>query len=168
VGVRERLVARLTGLLAGLAGPFAGRVGRIPGVLPCHPGLLAGLVPGVALGAAHLARGPGQLLAEAAHGVPDVLADLADDVADRRGQLLFELVELVAPAAQLLAACLGDPVDLAAVLLVVRDEALFLEPGEPRVDRAWRGSVDAHKAVAQQPDYLIAVPWLLVEQAQQV
>ena len=147
---------------------LAGGVGRLPGALPGRAGLLAGLVPGVPLGAPHLPGGPGQLLAEAAHGVPDVLADLADDVADRRGQLLLELVELVAAAAQLLAARLGDPVDLAPVLLVVRDQALFLKASQPRVDRAWRGSVDAHEAIAQQPDYLVAVPWLLVEQAQQV
>src|SRR6185437_4902074 len=116
----------------------------------------------------HLAGGPGQFLAEAAHGVPDVLADLADDVADGRGQFLFELIELVPPVSQLLAAGLGDPVDLAPVFLVVRDQALFLEAGEPRVDGARGGGVHAHEAVAQQPDYLIAVPGLLVEQAQQV
>src|SRR5262249_19676189 len=147
VGARERLVARLPGLLTGLPGPLAGGVGGLPGAVPRLAGLVAGLVPRIALGAAHLARGPGQLLAQAAHGVPDVLAALADDVADRRGQLLFELVELVAPAAQFLAARLGDPVDLAPVLLVVRDQALFLKTGEPGVDGAWRGGVDAHKAV---------------------
>src|SRR6202012_717399 len=77
-------------------------------------------------------------------------------------------VELVAPAAQFLAAGLGDPVDLPPVLFIVRDQALFLEASQPRVDRAWRGSVDAHETIAQQPDYLVAVPWLLVEQAKQV
>src|SRR6202035_4957372 len=168
VGVRECLVARLAGLLTGLARPVARGVGRLPGALPGRTGLLARLVPGVPLGTAHLPCGPGGLFAEAAHGVPDVFAHLADDVADGRGQVLFQLVELVAAAAQLLAAPLGDPVDLAPVLLVVRDQALFLKAGRPRVDRAWRGSVDAHEAIAQQPDYLIAVPWLLVEQAQQV
>jgi len=44
---------------------------------------------------AGFAGGPGQLLAEAAHGLPDILLDLADDVADGRGKLLFELVGLV-------------------------------------------------------------------------
>ena len=31
---------------------------------------------------------------------------------------------------------LGDPVDLAAVHLVVSDQALFLQPRQPGVDRA--------------------------------
>ena len=111
---------------------------------------------------------PGQLLAEAAHGLPDVFPDLADDVADRRGQFLFKLVELVAPAAQFLTAGLGYPVDLTAVYLVVRDQALFLEPGQPGVDRAGGGRVHAHEPVAQQPDDLVAVPGLLVEEPEQV
>ncbi len=110
----------------------------------------------------------GQLLAETADGLPNVLLDLTDDVADRRGQLLLQLLELVAAAAQFLAACLGDPVDLAAVLLVVGDEALFLKPGQPGIDRARRRGVHAHEPVPQQPDDLVAVPRLLIEQPQQV
>src|SRR5262249_33137486 len=51
--------------------------------------------------------------------------------------------------------------------LVVGDQAFFFEPGQPRVDRAWRRSVDTHEPVAKQPDDVVAVPWLLVEQAQQ-
>src|SRR6202035_1000262 len=162
VGCADRLVAGLAGLLTGLASSLAGGVGCLPGALPGCTGLLAGLVPGIPLGTPHLPGGPGQLLAEAAHGVPDVLADLADDVADGRGQLLFELVELVAPAAQLLAARLGDPVDLPPVLFGVGDQALCLEASQRRVDRAWRGSVDAHETIAQQRDSLVAVTCLLV------
>src|SRR6202021_1480590 len=153
------------GLVSGLPGAFAGLPGLRPGAFLGLPGLLAGGVGGLAGGVGrvaggvafalpHLAGGPGQLLAQAADGGPDVLAELAGDVADGLRQLLLELVELVAAAAQLLAARLGDPVDLAPVLLVVGDQALILEPGQPRVDRARGRGVDAHEPVPQQPDYL--------------
>ena len=178
------LVPSLPGLVLGLSRPAVlGLVPRLPrlllGLVPGLPGLrqgfvavLLGLLAGVGgrvlAHPAGLAGSPGQLLAQAAHGLPDVLPDLADDVADRRGQLLLELVQLVAAAAQFLAPGLGDPVDLASVYLVVGDQALFLQPGQPRVDRARRGRVHAHEPVAQQPDDLVAVPGLLIEQPQQV
>src|SRR5208282_4030210 len=154
LGLRASVLARLPGLLAGFVPGLPGLLADVGGHVPAHP--------------AGLTSRPGQLLAEAAHGLPDVFPHLADDVADRRGQFLLELVKLVAPAAQLLAACLGDPVDLAAVYLVVSDQALFLQPGQPGIDRAWRGRVHAHEPVAQQPDNLIAVPGLLVQEPEQV
>ena len=137
----------LTGVLAGLPCLFLGLPDLLARLVAGLPGLLTGLVAGLPALLAHvgghlparpagLAGRPGQLLAEAAYGLPDVFPDLADDVADRRGQLFFELVELVAAAAQLLAAGFGDPVHLAPVDLVVGDQALFLEPGQPGVDRA--------------------------------
>src|SRR5580704_9411496 len=162
------LLGLVTGLLGLLLGLLVGLLGLLLGFVPGLAGLLAQVRGRVPAGPAGLAGGPGQLLAQAAHGLPDVLPDLAHDVADRGGQLLLELVELVAAAAQLLAAGLGDPVDLAAVHLVVRDQALFLQPGQPRVDRARGGRVDAHEPVTQQPDDLIAVPGLLIEQPEQV
>ena len=125
-GLFPGLVAGLPGLLQGLV---AGLLGLLPGLLPGLPGLLAGVGVRVPAHPAGLAGGRGQLLAQAAHGLPDVLPDLPDDVADRGGQLLLELVELVAPAAQFLAAGLGDPVDLTAVHLIVGNQALFLQPG---------------------------------------
>ena len=130
-----RLIACLLRLFADLArlGPH-GLLGGLPGLLALGiPRLLRGLP----LGAAHLPRGPGQLLAQVADGLPDVLTDLAHDVADGGGQFFFELVEFGAPVPQFLAAGFGDPVDLTPVLFVVGDQALFLEPGQPRVDRAW-------------------------------
>src|SRR5207302_5170148 len=81
---------------------------------------------------------------------------------------LLELVEFLAPAAQFLTARIGNAVDLAALNLVVCDQALFFQPGQPGVDRAGGGRVHAHEPVAQQPDNLVAVPGLLVEQPEQV
>src|SRR5215475_10832629 len=82
-----------------------------------------------------LARGPAKFLAQGAHGLPDVLGDLAGDVADRRGDLFLKLGEVVQARVQFFPALVGDAVHLPAVGFVVRDEALFLEPGQPRVDR---------------------------------
>ena len=158
----------LTGLPRLLAGLFLGLPGLLARLVAGLPGLLAHVGGHLPAHPAGLTGRPGQLLAQAAHGLPDVFPDLADDVADRRGQFLLELVELVAAAAQFLAAGLGDPVDLAAVDLVVGDQALFLEPGQPGVDRAGGGRVHAHEPVAQQPDNLVAVPGLLIEEPEQV
>src|SRR5262249_38785259 len=93
-----RLVTGLLGLLAGLVASLLGLLADVGGHLPAHP--------------AGLTRRPGQLLAQAAHGLPDVLPDLTDDVADRGGQFLLELVELITAATQFVAAGFGDPVDL--------------------------------------------------------
>ena len=140
LGLLVHLPGLLLGVLPGLPGLLLGVLARLPGPLPGFvpglPGLLAGVGAHVLARPAGLPGGPGQLLAQAAHGLPDVLPDLAHDIADRRGQLLLELVELVAAAAQFLAAGLGDPVDLAAVYLIVSDQAFFFQPGQPRVDGA--------------------------------
>ena len=149
-----RLVTGLLRLLARLVTGLRGLLADVRGHLPAHPAGLTGR--------------PGQLLAQAAHGLPDVLPDLTDDVADRRGQFLLELVELITAAAQFVAAGFGDPVDLAAIHLVVGDQALFLETGQPGVNRAGGGRVHAHEPVTQQPDYLVAVPGLLIEEPEQV
>jgi hypothetical protein len=176
VALRAALVAGLPGLLLRL---LLGLPPLLTGLVPRLPGLLAGVVAGLPglladVGGhflahpAGLAGRPGQFLAQAAHGLPDVFPDLTYDVADRGGQLFFELVKLVAAAAQFLASGLGDAVDLASVDLVVRDQALFFQPGQPGVNRARGGRVHAHEPVAQQPDDLVAVPGLLVEKPQQV
>src|SRR6185437_8371303 len=136
-GTVTGLLRLLTRLIAGLLGLLA----DVGGHLPAHPAGLTGR--------------PGQLLAQAPHGLPDVLPDLTDDVADGRGQFLLELVELITAAAKSVAAGFGDPVDLAAFHLVVGDQALFLETSQPGVNRAGGGRVHAHEPVTQQPDYLV-------------
>src|SRR5262249_46434685 len=140
------------GLLRAVARLLRGR----PGLLRVGPGprLVGAGVPYVSagVGAARLVRPgvelprrPGQLLAQRAHRVPDVLGDLAGDVADRGGDLFFKLREVVEAGPQFLASLLGDAVDLPAVGLVVGYQALFFEPGQPRVDGPRRGRVDAHE-----------------------
>jgi hypothetical protein len=127
----------LAGVLLGLPDLLTPVFGGLPGLLPGLPGLVENVGGRVLAGPAGLTGRERQFLAETAYGLPDVLPDLADDVADRGGQFFFELVELVAPAAELFAAGLGDPVDLTAIYLVVSDQAFFLEPGQPGIDRAW-------------------------------
>src|SRR6266702_1131480 len=106
-----------------------------PGVPQVTAGI--GAARGLVCPGMELARRPGQLLAQGPHGLPDVLGDLAGDVADRRRDLLFEFGEVVEAGVQFLPALSGDAVDLPAVGLVVRDQALFLEPGQPGIDRPW-------------------------------
>src|SRR6266702_2104194 len=106
-----------------------------PGVPQVTAGV--GAARGLVCPGMELARRPGQLLAQGPHGLPDVLGDLAGDVADRRRDLLFEFGEVVEAGVQFLPALSGDAVDLPAVGLVVRDQALFLEPGQPGIDRPW-------------------------------
>src|SRR5215475_12251609 len=62
-----------------------------------------------------LARGPAKFLAQGAHGLPDVLGDLAGDVADRRGDLFLKLGEVVQARVQFFPALVGDAVHLPAV-----------------------------------------------------
>src|SRR6185437_12324764 len=118
--------------------------------------------------AAEVPGRPGDLLAQAANGVPHILGDLARDVPHRLRQFLFQLGQVVEPGLDLLAALVGDPVDLAPVDLVVGDQAVLLEPGQPRVDGAGGGRVDTHEAILEQADDLVAVPRRLIEQLQQV
>src|SRR6266704_518567 len=106
-----------------------------PGVPQVTAGI--GAARGLVCPGMELARRPGQLLAQGPHGLPDVLGDLAGDVADRRRDLLFEFGEVVEAGVQFLPALSGDAVDLPAVGLVVRDQALFLVPGQPGIDRPW-------------------------------
>jgi hypothetical protein len=108
-------------------------------------------------GGAARCRGIGQFLAQVAHGLPDVLGDLTGNIPDRRGDLVLELAEVIGAVAEFLPALVGDPVDLAPVGFVVGDQALFLEPGQPRVDGPGGGGVDAHEPVLEQPDHLIPV-----------
>jgi hypothetical protein len=117
---------------------------------------------------AALGRRPAEFFAQAADGVPDVAADLQRDPASGRGQLILKLAQLIDPAPQLLSALLGDPVDLLAFHLVAGDQSLFLQPGQPGVDRPGRRRIDAEEPVLQQPDHLVAVPWRLVEQLEQI
>src|SRR5215211_789285 len=122
----------------------------------------------VALLAAHL---PGRLLQlglEVSDAAPHLVADLAGQAVDRPRDLGLQLVQLLAPAGQLLAAGVGDPVDLAPALLALGDQALGLQALEPGVDGPRGGGVQAHEAVLQQPDHLIAVAWALVQQLEQV
>src|SRR5258708_36987541 len=50
----------------------------------------------------------------------------------------------------------------------MRDQAVFLEPGQAWIDRAGRRCVDAHEPVLEKPDDLIAVSWRLIKQLQQI
>jgi len=76
-----------------------------------------------------------------------------------RTNMLEQLVEtLSAPDAQ----------RLSEFILKSPAAVPFFEPGQPRVDRPGGGRVHAHEPVAQQPDDLVAVPGLLIEQPQQV
>ena len=102
------------------------------------------------------------------HGAAHLVADLAGQAVHRAGDLGLQLVQLVLPAGQLLAAGVGDLVDLAAALLALGDQALGLQALEPRVDGARGGGVQAHEAVLQQPDHLVAVARALVQQLEQV
>ena len=63
---------------------------------------------------------------------------------------------------------LGDLVDGLAAVGRLRDEALFLELRQARVDRAGARAVRAAEAVAQRLDELVPVARLLVEQGEQV
>src|SRR5262249_43823575 len=127
------------------------------------------LLPGLLLaGDPYVPGHPGQLVAQRADRVADVLADLAGDVADRGGQLHLQVGQLVHAGLELLTALVGDREHLLALDHLVRAEALLLEPGQTRVDRAGRGGVDAEEAVLQQADHLVAVPRALLEQLEQV
>src|ERR687887_782058 len=157
-------LVELVGLRA-LARPAAGPGARL--LRPGRPGLPPAAVLGALL-AAHLPGGMLQLLLEVADGAAHLVADLAGQVADGAADVGLQLGQLVLPAAQLLAARLGDPVDLAAALLAAGDQALGLQPLQPRVDGARGGRVQAHEAVLEQADDLVAVPGLLVEQLEHV
>ncbi len=136
VCLRGRLLAVRPGRAGGVgAGRCSGR-----------PGLRA--IGGAAV-PADIPRDPGQLFPQVAHGLADILGDLAGDVAHGLGEFLLELGQIVEPAPDLLAALLGDAVHLLAGHLVVRDQALLLEPGEPRVDRAGRGGIHPKEAILQ-------------------
>src|SRR5215211_2658457 len=121
-----------------------------------------------ALLAADLPRRLLQLLLEVANGAPHLVADLAGQAVHRAGDLALQLVQLVAAAGQLLAAGVGDPVDLAPALPALGDQALGLQALEPGVDGARGGGVQAHEAVLQQPDHVVAVAWALLQQPEQV
>src|SRR5215469_1944721 len=154
VGFVPCLVPLALGFLVSLLRALCRALGSIAGLLAC---------PGV-----ELPCRPGELLAQGPHGLPDVLGHLAGDVADRGRDLLFKLGKVAVARVELRAALVGDAVNLPAVRLVVRDQALLLEAGQPRVDRAGRRRVHAHEAILQQPDDLVAVPWRLVQQLEQV
>src|SRR5690242_1719379 len=141
-------VLRLRGLLPDVAGlapgvflpapatlPAAGPAQvllRRPARAPARPGVPTR--PWTRL--AHVPGGRCEFLAQAPDGFPDVLGDLAGDIADRSGDLFLQLGQVVHACVQLFPALVGDPVHLLAVNLVVSDQALFLQPGQPRVDRA--------------------------------
>ena len=115
-----------------------------------------------------VAGGLGQLLAQRPDGLPDVLLHPAGELLRGGGELLLQLGQLVHAAFQLLAALVGQRVHLLALDDLVDDEAVGLQPGQPRVDRAGGGRVDPEEPVLQQPDHLVAVPRALLQQLQQV
>src|SRR5579859_8115418 len=161
---------------------FLGLFAGLPGFLAGAPGLAAGLFGGAAglvadplevilrppALAVHVPGGAGYFLAQAADGLPDVFLHLAGDVPHGFGDLFLELGQVVHPFADLGAALLGQPVDLLAFYLVVGDQALFFQAGQPGVDGAGGGSVHTHETVLQQPDDLIAMLGGIVQQLEQV
>src|SRR5262249_9223425 len=61
--------------------------GALPDLFPGPPGALPGFLPGMLASLpANVLRGPGELLAQVADRVPDVLGHLAGDVAYRLGE----------------------------------------------------------------------------------
>src|SRR5690349_21004057 len=153
----------------GLAEQFAaGPAGAVPDFLAGPAGLLPGRIAVRGTAVPALTARPGQLLAQAAHGVPNVLGHLAGNIPHRFGNLLLQVGQVVQLALDLGPALVGDPVDLPAADRVVGDQALFLQPGQPGVDRARRGRVHAHEPVLEQADDLVAVPGRLVQQLEQV
>jgi hypothetical protein len=99
-----------------------------------------------------------QFLANAADGLPDVLGYLPGNVAQRLGELVLKVGQVGQPAVDLLAALVGDAVDLLAVDFLMGHEAVFFKPGQSRIDGAGRGCVHAEEPVLEQPDYLVSVP----------
>ncbi len=82
--------------------------------------------------------------------------------------LQLQLVQLALPGGEFGAPGVGESVDLATALGAVGDQPLLLQLGEPRVDGAGRGRVQALEALLQQADDLVAVARGLVEQLEQV
>src|SRR5262249_24303905 len=131
--------------------------------------VLAGCPAAVpAFGNTELSGCGGEFLPDGPDGLTDIDGDLLGHVAERLGQLILEVGEAAEPGPDLLPALVRDAVDLLAVDFLVRDQALFLEPGKPRVDSAGRRGVDAHEPVLQQADDLVAVPGRLIEELEQV
>src|SRR5262249_9302671 len=145
---------------AGFAGTRrSGPAGRTP---VRQPGPAGVLLP------AHLPGGPPELAPQVPGDVPDLGPDLRRHAAHRVPDLALQLGQLPAAAGQLVPAGRGDRVDLAAALLAVGDQALGLQPGQPRVDGAGAGRVPAEELVLQQPDELVPVPRAVRQQLQQV
>ena len=123
-------------------------------------------------GAAVRPRGPRRrrphLAAQVARRAPHVVADLGGQLGDRVADLQLQVGQFAAAVGQFGAARVGDRVDLAAALGGVADQALGLQLGQPRVDGAGGGRVQALEALLQQPDHLVAVARRLVQQLQQV
>src|SRR5690606_38243074 len=71
-----------------------------------------------------------QLLPQVADGVADVALHGLRDVADRLGDLPFQVLQVPAAVAQFGTALVGEPVDLASVDLLVGDQPLLLQAGE--------------------------------------
>src|SRR5690606_989979 len=150
----------------GVLAPLALLLLREPGELALLPLLRPAGV--VAYAGAHVLGHPRQLLAQSLDRVADVLLDLAGDVAHRGRDLLLQLLQLVEAGVQLGAALVGDGEDLLAADHLVGDQPLGLQAGQPRVDGARGGRVDAEEAVLQQPDHFVPVPRALLQQLEQI
>src|SRR5215211_3499406 len=141
-------------------------------LIPPVPMMMVGVVAArpvfVALLAAHLPRRLPELLLAVADAAADLVADLAGQAVHRAGDLGLQLVQLLAPAGQLLAAGVGDLVDLAPALLALGDQPLGLQARQSRVDGPRGGGVEPQEAVLEQPDHLVAVPGALLQQLEQV
>src|SRR4051812_32918990 len=62
----------------------------------------------------------------------------------------------------------GEPVDLAPLVLPVLDEPLRFQPREPRVDGPGRRRVEPEETVLERADHVVPVTGTVLEQPQQV
>lgn len=101
-------------------------------------------------------RGP-HLAAQLPGGAADVVPDLGGQFGDGLPDLQLQIGQLARAARQFGAARVGDRVDLATALGDMGDEALGLQLGQPRIDRARRRRVQPLETLLQEPDHLVAM-----------
>ena len=142
-----------------------------------HPGVVcrrrAGGVGGLgprgsgATGALVLCGG-GEVGAQALHGIAHAAAHFVGDQPHRVGEAGLDALELTGARFDLGVPGGGDRVDRLAAVHRLADETLFFELRQARVDRAGARRVGAAGAVGERLHDVVAVPWALVEEIEQV
>ncbi len=102
-------------------------------------------------GGALVARGRGQVGAQALHGLAHAAAHLVRDQAHRIGQTSLDALEVARAGGDLGATGIRDLVDGLAAVDGLGDQSLFLELGEAGIDRAGARRVGAAGAVRRAP-----------------